>query len=123
MPVSITVDGTPRSYTEAYSAKYRRELAAGNTKIYASDLVTGEPTILRVSHDERKDIERHYVSLEDHVVNSSGVSQRVRVGITLEFPDDQQALACDIAEGLMASLTADTSAILNSIAAGALSIG
>lgn len=121
---NLTVAATPRTYTRSYDARYAKESAAGNTQIYKVSITDGS-SILRISHDDKKGVERHYISLEDvtpDAVNPA-TSNVKKVGVTLTCKKDsiidEQALKALLA-GLIAYLTDD--GVKNAVLAGALEL-
>lgn len=66
---TITVDSTPRTYKEAYVAKYAKQLASQNTKTAKADITDATlgagKSYLRLSHEEVGGVQRHLVSIED----------------------------------------------------------
>ena len=91
MSVIITTGTVARTYTQSYDALYANQLSEGNTVIFKNNSLNASNedviSLYRVSHDEKKGIERHYSSLEDITTRSGGAARvTVKAGLTLTLP-------------------------------------
>lgn len=82
---TITVDSVERTYKKAFVPKYAKQLQAGNTVTLKCDTTAPQAgtSILRVSHDESKGVQRHLVSIEDITVDADGVEHIRKVHTVL----------------------------------------
>lgn len=91
---TITVNTVARTYAPSWDAKYASDLKKGNTAIKKAMLTNGV-SILRITHDANKDIEKHIISVED--INdpaSEGATPEIdKIQITLTCRRDNAAAA------------------------------
>lgn len=89
MPVTITNGTEARIYTQSYDARYANQLSEGNTVIFKANLLNANNedvvSLYRVSHDQKKNVERHYSSIEDITTRLVG-TPIIKAGLTLTLP-------------------------------------
>jgi len=87
---TITVDGTARTYKEAYVSKYAKQLAKQNTRTAKADITHADygagKSYLRLSHDVNSGIQRHLISIEDVYKDGDG---------NIHIDRSHKVLSCD----------------------------
>lgn len=84
---SITVNGTERTYDKTWDQEFRKEIAEGNTSVRKAPLPGGN-SILKISHNETKGVERHTIFVRDKILAEMGTEQEQVTVIGTHKADD-----------------------------------
>lgn len=102
---TMTISGVARSYEPRWHEAYSKDIAKGDTSVELCEIPNGE-SIVRTSHAVTKEIEKHYRSVEDVLVDSDGSSKIRKVGLTITFEKGnpvERSAALDLADGFLTS--------------------